>query len=250
LPIPLIRELPAVLEPKGWEWRRLFSEHDDFWIGEDERGNRWLTKLRGSFYAYREIVFAKLAQSMGWSCQSSVFLKLSHDAAQALGRQPGEIHAAHWFMKEHVDAPCSESCRLRPWLDGEIQSLDDLCSLGIAHIQDLAKSDIAACLFSANERSGRFFSADDEFFIIDSEQMFSNIPSSLSGTQWEHDGERQLSAKYIDLVQEVCSDVTALPARVIAYSLAIPVGVEVSQVWPVQPLLDASVQYAREALMG
>ena len=37
----------------------------DWWIGTDLEGRQWLVKMKGSFYAYREHVFASLAQRAG-----------------------------------------------------------------------------------------------------------------------------------------------------------------------------------------
>ncbi len=71
---PAIDELPSMLQTRGWQWEQFscspYPKHG-FWLATDERGHQWLAKMRGSFYGYRELVFARIAQRLGWSCQSS-----------------------------------------------------------------------------------------------------------------------------------------------------------------------------------
>jgi hypothetical protein len=60
---PLMTDIPPLLSTKGWIWSQVKNAghpSDGHWLATDTEGRRWLTKLRGSFYAYREITFAKL----------------------------------------------------------------------------------------------------------------------------------------------------------------------------------------------
>lgn len=85
---PLMRDLPTVIDTKGWNWIRFtapVAPSHNFWLGTDLQGNRWLTKLTGEFNAYREIVFGRLAQQMNWSCQSTVFMRVDSKSARLLG---------------------------------------------------------------------------------------------------------------------------------------------------------------------
>ncbi len=71
---PRVNALPLIVEASNWEWKPFEDPariSSDFFEGIDEFGNRWLTKVRGSFYAYRELVFERLVQRAGWLCQSS-----------------------------------------------------------------------------------------------------------------------------------------------------------------------------------
>lgn len=147
---PRMRDLPTVLETAGRQWCRFdppVAPSDNLWLGTDRQGQRGLTKLRGDFYAYREIVFGRLAQQMGWSCQSSVFMRLDAQSAVQLGVRPEEIHAAHWFMGEHVHPPCAGTCPLEPLVGRSVGCIEDLADIDAAHILDWPKSELAACLF-------------------------------------------------------------------------------------------------------
>ena len=65
---PKIIDLPRILNTTDWEWtpyRTPSFPSYDFWLGIDPDGNRWLTKLKGDFYAYRELVFARWRRRWG-----------------------------------------------------------------------------------------------------------------------------------------------------------------------------------------
>jgi hypothetical protein len=245
---PMMRDLPTVVETTGWEWERFASfvaPSNGFWMGWDRDGNRWLTKLRGDFYAYREIVFGRLAQKMNWSCQSTIFIRLDAESARVLGKRPGEVHGAHWFLDEHVDAPCTEGCELAPLGGRSICAIEDLEGLNIQFIMDWPKSELAACLFGGNEPPGHLFTSLHEFVIIDSELMFASGPSSLQSTSWSGGNERGS-----EIALEVCHDLLALGEKEIRGSLEIPASICVSELWPIAPLLCESVEYAKDFSAG
>ena len=185
--IPKMSSFPTVIETVGWRWDQLAApdrELDGFWIGVDADGNKWLTKLRGSFYAYREIVFAKLAQTMGWSCQSSVFIRIDVDSAEKLGVQAFEVHAAHWFMNEHCPSACGPRCPFVPIINGVRCNLEYISKSQIKYMMDWPKSVIASYVFGGSEPPDRFFTSDHEFVIIDSEQMFATGPVCFDSDRW------------------------------------------------------------------
>ncbi len=243
---PPIKELPPVLDSTGWSWNIFHTPLSDFWLGTDLDGNRWLTKLRGSFRAYREIVFARLAQEMGWSCQSSAFLKLDRSSAKTLGVSASEIHAAHWFMEEHQHSACSINCQFRFLIGRSLETVDDFVGSEISHLLDWPRSDFAACLFGANEPSGRLITTSHEFVIIDSELMFSAGPSDLSGTNWWNcpDGKPSLSGRALAL--EVCHDLYALSMTDFEEALSIPKSVSVPKHRLIAERLHASRKYAAD----
>ena len=246
---PLIKDLPQVLDATGWQWMRFEASSapsHDFWLGIDREGNRWLTKLKGFFYAYREIVFARIAQKMKWSCQSSAFLHLDAQSAAILGVSTGEVHAAHWFMDEHVYPPCSSTCSLKFLIGKSIETVDDLSGSNIAHLLDWPKSEFAACLFGGNEPPGRLFTAVHEFVIIDSEQMFSTGPCELDGTSWWNRPDGQPSSSGRALALEVCREVSCLSEADVEDALLIPKGVSVRKQWPIAPKLRASRKFATD----
>lgn len=237
---PHMSELPQMVESTGWTWERFeapVAPSDNFWIGVDRNGNRWLTKLRKSFRAYREIVFARLAQTMGWSCQSSIFVRIDKHSAQTLGVSPGEVHSAHWFLDEHPHPLCSSSCALAFLRNGQIQTIEDLKGSDIAHLLDWPKSELAAHLFGGHEPPGRLFTAVHEFVIIDSELMFASDPSSFETAHWwnQVDGSPSYSGRA--LAQEVCCDLTSLSDSEINDALRVPKGISVHKPWPIAPIL-------------
>ena len=247
---PQMKYLPPVLDSTGWTWERYSAPSgvpsDNFWLGFDLEGNRWLTKLRGSFYAYREIVFSHLAQKMGWSCQSSSFLRLNNESAKVLGVSTDEVHAAHWFMDEHIHAPCSPECSLEFMNGRSVETVDDLRDSEIDHLLDWPKSEFAAFLFGANELPGRLFTTAHEFVIIDSEQMFSTDPCSLDGAAWWKNPDGHLSLSGQALALEVCHDLCALSTEDLDDALSIPITISVRKRWLIEPKLKASRKFATQ----
>jgi hypothetical protein len=249
---PQMHDLPSVVDTAGWQWSKFQTPvlpTKDFWLGIDRHGNRWLTKLRGDFYAYREIVFARLAQQMGWSCQSSVFMRIDAQSAALLGVQKGEIHAAHWFMEEHIHLPCVEGCSLTSFVGKPVGLVEDLENLNIAHISDWPKSELAACLFGGNEPPGRLFTASHEFVIIDSEQMFASSPSSFDCTSWWGDANNPQASGQM-LAKVVCAELVGLGTQSLNTALALPPDVIVNEKWPIAPILHKSFDYAKAFCNG
>jgi hypothetical protein len=243
-----MRDLPQSLSTRGWSWERFEAPSafsDNFWIGTDCDGNRWLTKLRSSFYAYREIVFARLAQEMKWSCQSSVFLKLDKESAYILGENPNETHAAHWYIPEHKNQRCSEDCDFQFFIWKEIREVDDLVESPIANILDWPKSELAAYLFGGNEPPGRLITTDHKFVIIDSEQMFSSGPDySFRTSPWWNKPNGKASQSGRALFAEVCADLTSLTKLDIEYALSIPRGIKIQLKWSIAENLRESRKFA------
>lgn len=195
---------------------------------------------------YREIVFARLAQKMGWSCQSSVFLKLDKPSAETLGVSASEIHAAHWYMEEHQHSACSPDCPINLLNDKPPETIDDLCNFQIKHLIDWPKSELAALLFGANDGPDRLFTRQHEFVVIDSEQMFASGPSDPSSWGWwtERDGTPSRSGHALAL--EVYREVCALTLADIEEALTIPQSVRVPQRRPIACKLKASRKFAAD----
>jgi hypothetical protein len=246
---PLMAELPKSMDTTGWSWVQISkSGHasDGFWIGTDPQGNRWLTKLRGSFYAYREIVFAQLAQNMGWSCQSSVFIRLDAESARNLGRKANEIHAAHWFLEEHPHPPCRAGCALQPLAGHEVRAPNDLLFPEIAGLIDWPKSEIAAYVFGGNEPPGRLFTLSHELVVIDSEQMFSTSPCDFSNSSWLQQEDGEASPSGLRMAKQVCQDISGLTPAAIQLALTIPPGFSIELGWPIASYIHAGIQFATD----
>lgn len=226
---PLISELDPVLETIGWYWERFTAPrlpYSVFWLGIDLQGNRWLIKrpnLACSLYkGYREIVFAKLAQKMGWSCQSSVFVRFDKDSARQLGIKEGQLNAAHWFLEEHPEGLCSQNCS---WVDlKQYQkcTAEEIEGINLRNVLDWRKSGYASILFGGNDEPDSLITPSHNVVIIDSEQMFScEAPRfdlfDFSG-QWDSKRGRELAL-------EVCREFLSIPVNFINEALLVPDGI-------------------------
>lgn len=245
---PLISTLPLLVDTVGWTWKRIEATEDSpsygFWLAHDSSGNRWLTKLRGSFRAYREIAFAKLAQAMGWSCQSSMFVRIDKQSAKVLKVPAGEIHSVHWYFDEHPRSLCSPNCPLAFIRNRSIQCVEDLEGSDIPHLMDWPKSELAAHLFGGVEPPDRLFTVAHEFVIIDSELMFASEPCHFRTSRWWSHQDGTPSLRGQKLAREICCEFASLPDREIANALRIPKGVQIQRPWPIAPILRKSRKVA------
>ena len=240
-------EIPISADTLGWSWKRIQTPTfpaKDFWIGTDTQGNRWLTKLRGSFYAYREIVFARIAQRLGWSCQSSMFVRLDEESARAIGRKAGEVHAAHWYMSEHASTRCGKDCAMVQVFGREVESINAVKIAGISHLIDWPKSELAAYIFGGNEPPGRLFTIAHEFVVIDSEQMFSTGPCPFEGSPWIKNSDGTVFPGGKELAAEVCAEIASLPGSFLSEALTKPPRLNVKLSWPIKPKLLESTRFA------
>lgn len=209
LAFPLICDLPSVVSVQGWLWKQYADPNSavtDFWVGTDHQGNQWLTKVRGSFYAYREIVFARIAQRLGWSCQSSIFGVFPDDVPPILRLTTDEkIHALHWLLPEHQISQCCADCPIDP----NANLAATLQNLPLSNTVDWLRGEIAAYLFGGNEPPGILFTQDHALVIIDSEQMFSSMPSILCQIPWWTDRHDAIST----IARQVAVDLSVAVAK-------------------------------------
>jgi hypothetical protein len=119
-PFPAIANLPTHVVATDWNWTRPKPNHNrldglkaDWWVATDDTGRRWVVKMTGGNCAYREHVFAALAQRLDISCQSSIYLTIPRNAIPMLDKTKGESYQlALWFFDEHQDSCLSERCPL------------------------------------------------------------------------------------------------------------------------------------------
>ncbi len=222
-------DLPEIVSTRGWTWEQfepIRSEYEkpDFWVGTDLHGNRWLTKLRGREKAYREIVFARLAQAMGWSCQSSVFIKMDRHAIKKIGiyrSSDDTIHAAHWLLSEHQRDICSDLKCAVASLHGSKLDRPTYEMSTFTNKVDVGRGEVATYLFGAWEPPGYLITTDHEVVIVDSEYMFYGLPHRIEANPlWSTPNGR-------DLTLAVCNDLLALPEDVIEHSVRKPIGVKI-----------------------
>jgi hypothetical protein len=240
---PFMHELPPTLLAEGWTWKSFSTPSfpsQKVWLGTDSLGRVWLTKLSGSYHAYREIVFARIAQQLGWSCQSSVFLRLSKADANAIGAEYGEVHAVHWFLHEHGHPnQCAPGCPLLARLGQSIESVEQSENLEVDHAMDLARGHFASCIFGANEAPQPLITTGHCMVLIDNETMFQSLPCPLDGTvYWGSDAGQRLA-------HEVCEQIAALPESALRDALEIPAGLKIRRRSEIASRLKVGHSFAR-----
>jgi hypothetical protein len=159
-----------------------------WWLGTDEMGRRWVLKMTGSNYAYREHVFASLAQRLGISCQSSMYLTIPRGSAPILHETKTEPHQlALCFLEEHLGSCSLESCPLDILNDLSIDSEENLqiyLSCGVKNTTDFIRGEILGYLCGQFEPPDRLFTMNHELVQIDNELMFANDPINLVECRW------------------------------------------------------------------
>jgi hypothetical protein len=192
---PAIVNIPVHVIATNWNWCRpklnpnlAFGLKAGWWICSDNVGRRWVVKMRGSNHAYREHVFAALAQRLGVSCQSSMYLTIPRNAAPMLDEPKAEPHQlALWLFDEHQD-PCSSArCPLTILQNLRIENeatLQAYLSCGISQAVDWIRGEVLGYLCGQFEPPGHLFTAGHKFVQIDNELMFSSGPINFEGCRW------------------------------------------------------------------
>ncbi len=159
----------------------------DWWIGVAPDSREWLLKMTGSFCSYREHLFASLAQKLGISCQSSIYVIIDKNNA-ILRRKSGDAETfqlAICLMDEHANLPCSSECAFRQVLGKEMnfQEIIEARDAGLTNLDDLVRGDILGHLCGQLEPHGNFITSGHEYVMIDNERMFASAPC-LHQCQW------------------------------------------------------------------
>lgn len=241
-----------MLHTKGWIWEKYELQGitcKKFWLGTDLNGCRWLAKLKGSFYGYREIVFAKLAQRMGWCCQTSTFAQLDNESLRILGVDHScRTQAVHYFLDQHKRSSCSPNC---PYVFiKDPQEAKRLIKPDYGQeILNILRAGYSSILFGAGEPSEIFLTASDEVVIIDNEQMFATpISWGPFRTEWENDQDNDTAATLKAIKRDICGDIAALTDKDISNSIRIPDEVSVREQWQLNDSIQAAHEYARSFL--
>jgi hypothetical protein len=183
---PLITDLPRLLVANDWRWEPC-SFRGECVIGIDPESRRWLVQIKGSQKAYQEHVFARLAQRLGISCQSSVLLQIPRSnfprLDDTLNNDTSQL--AIWLMEPHVPGRCGDGCpftAVGECIDSE-ERLPQLLNSGLPHVVDFVKGDLLGFLCGGAEKPDRFWTADHQYVVIDNERMFECEPN-LSACPW------------------------------------------------------------------
>lgn len=188
---PLIVDLPDLLIANDWRWEPCdFRRHCV--IGIDQESRRWLVQIRGSRKAYQEHVFAKLAQRLGISCQSSVLLQIPVsnfpplEYTDTLNQEPSQL--AIWLMEPHKLEDCTDACLLKG--QGEMNNVVDseerliqFLNSGLPHVEDFVKGDLLGYMCGGAQKPDRFWTTDHQYVVIDNERMFECEPN-LAACLW------------------------------------------------------------------
>lgn len=147
---PTVDQLPDVIVPRCWQWRPFEGTSADgkgFFIGTDEAGDTWFTKMHGSFYGYRELVFERLVQRAGWPCQSSSFAILEYDSLPRRTNPGSEsVQLVTRLLAEHGSDDCGPTCPIAP-LRGDRSCVHGdpiqvLATSGLEDALNVARADI------------------------------------------------------------------------------------------------------------
>lgn len=218
-------------------------------MGTDESGNLWLTKMRGSFRGYREIVFERLVQRADWLCQSSTFAILERNSLpRRIVRSAERVQIVTRLLLEHGQLDCKPDCPIGP-LRGRLnhRSGDPLIMLAASPLKDalnIARAQILAPLLGGTEPAGCLATVDHQVFLIDGELMFADNPSDVRETYWwkRPDGSPWLAGQR--LTREVCAAIGSLQTEELEHFLEKPAELRIRLQWPIRPLLYRVREYA------
>lgn len=246
---PLVAELPDHLSAEEWTWAKGSLRHD-YWIGTDPKGSQWLVKMSGSFYAHRERAFDCLAQSLGLSCQSCVYVTLAPGCPPPAGAGDEEpCQGALALLPEH-DLSCDSSCPLRllreqPQPEGN-DRLRVLQASGIKAATDWFVGDVLGYLCGANERVDVLFTPDHHLFLIDNEQAFSSSPQDPMSFIEAETQDGSISPVAREILLPKCHLMASLSDAQLESFASVPAGYEVNALWDILPRLRRARVAARE----
>lgn len=248
---PLVKQLPPVIETQNWDWKPFegpLSGETGFFVGTDKLGNTWLTKMRGSFKGYREIVFERLVQKTGFLCQSSSFAILERNSLpRQKTRESESIQIVTRLLREHKPVNCNPNCPIGPLrVDHDHLSGDLLTLLARSSLEDalnIAREQILAPLLGGNEPAGCLTTVDHKVFLIDGELMFATKPSDVRETSWweRRDGSPWPAGQR--LTRKICAAIGSFEDDELESFLEKPHGITIKQNWPIRPLLYCARDY-------
>jgi len=198
---PKLAELEPHVFADGWRWQPSPAKRGQ-WIGIDEEGRKWLVMSTGSFDAMRERVFDLIAQGLGLSCQSCIFITLPKEAEPLRYATHAEVYqGAITYIPPHDSRPCSKTCALEPWVgSGHDASFVRFLAEGrIKNATDLLVGNVLGYLFGASERLEFVISTEHRLFLVDNEYTLlgrPDIPSAIdyvrsccADQEWQLAGE-------------------------------------------------------------
>lgn len=244
---PVLDQLPCLVDTRNWEWKPFKTgsgTNSGFFEGVDESGARWLTKMRGSFLGYREIVFERLVQRAGWLCQSSAFAILGDSSLPRFKHSRSEaIQLVTRILPEHGPDDCGPACPIAP-LRGDLDQFNNpLKKFGDSSLKDalnIARADILAPLLGGNEPAGFLTTTDHQVFLIDGELMFSTCPSDVGVTDW---WSMPTGPQF---TRDVCAAIGSFSNEELEVMLKLPQGLQITCNWDLRDLLYQARDYGKQ----
>jgi hypothetical protein len=229
-----------VIYSKNWTWSQ-FENCNEFWLGRDIQGKKWLLKNRDGFYALREMVFSLIAQRLGINVQISKYLIVSEDSKAH--NKSSNYQLAIEFIEECKDSEEVESKfgTYKIACEAEKDNLPMLVACSHQDALDRVKADMLAYIFSANESSDQLFSQSGRIYIIDNEQMFGSNPVDLHNCHWFNEN----NSFSLNIALELCRGLSKVSDKDIEIFTSLPKGYQVDELWPVKPLVYSARDYAK-----
>ena len=247
MPYSSVAELPPILHTETWAWEK-FAPPDSpdwprFWVGTDDAGNKWLSKMRGSFYGYRELIFERLVQHAGWLSQSSAFTVLPKNSPpiQTSNHAVERTQLLTLFLREHSHEYCGPTC-LRRHCKGITNSTDPeiIEKLPLRDALNVARCNILAPLFGGNEPADFLLTDEHDVYLIDGEQMFATRPCDVRETTWwESDGGKRIT-------RDICKTIGAFSDADLQHFLKVPAGIRIKRLWNIRDKVFGARDYAKE----
>ena len=231
----------GVLYLRNWAWSKL-DDSDEFWIGTDLIGARWLLKNRGSFYAYREMVFSLFAEELDINVQKSRYLILDAEMSEKFGSSRYEL--AIGFIEPAKSNLDKKFGPFQKAYESSENSLELLVRCGHQDALDKVKVDMLSHIFGATETSEIFLSEDGRIYIVDNEQMFSSGPTDLLACPWFIDSYDAAMKIALPLCESLCDLLDNRLNEILFY----PKQYEIEETWPIEPLLVSSREYVKQFL--
>lgn len=194
--------------------------------------------MSGSFRAHRERTFASLAQHLGISCQSSVYLTLPTDSEpfrETFNAEPQQL--AIWLIPEHEPCPCCDDCQLSSLKKGindpEWDNVVGLRESSVLHAIDWMRGEMLGYLCDMFEPPGCLFTPNHEFVQIDNELMFTNAEADLWECVWLRDSSKEYSETGLREAIDFCERVVEVSDAEIEHFSMVPSGYDVEMLWDV-----------------
>jgi len=171
-------------------------------------------------------------------------------------REKERYQSALWLLNEHEANYCGPDCPLKSlnanWNDPEIDCVELLKKCKVLHATDWVRGGLLAYLCGANEPSGRVFTQDHEFVLVDNEQMFSFHPRnnlrSILDCHWLKGAGDQISKQGMQIAMDLLTKFSRISDVEIEDICTIPSDYKIDEIWEIKPIVYGARNAARDSL--